>query len=115
MPQVPETAVHGGFSLTVEHFISEMTDSPQQYGTPKNRLRRPAQTQARSHKAAVRIDSPDTYTQLFIVLRLRIPELIIDSSLIRNQLLMLPPMYNLSFVKHRNLVAEAAEDSRWLM
>lgn len=28
MPLEPETAVHGGFSLAVNHFISEITDFP---------------------------------------------------------------------------------------
>jgi hypothetical protein len=32
---VPETAVHGGFSLSDKHFISEITDFPQQPGSPK--------------------------------------------------------------------------------
>ena len=33
MPLVPETAVHGGFSLIEIHFISEITDLPQQPGS----------------------------------------------------------------------------------
>ena len=70
-----------------------------------------AERHSQSHTAAqatARTDSTDTYARLSIIFRLRIPELIIDPSLIRNQLFMIPPLYNLPFVKHRNLIAEAA-------
>jgi hypothetical protein len=35
MPQMPETAIHGGFTLTMQHFISEITDFPQQHGSQR--------------------------------------------------------------------------------
>ncbi|MCI8354787.1 MAG: hypothetical protein HFI47_06815 [Lachnospiraceae bacterium] len=46
---MPETAIHGGFTLAGQHFISEITDFPQQPHSPK-----PFGAQGRRHRNANR-------------------------------------------------------------
>jgi hypothetical protein len=46
---MPETAIHGGFTLAGQHFISEITDFPQQPHSPK-----PFGAQSRRHRNANR-------------------------------------------------------------
>jgi hypothetical protein len=60
MPQMPETAIHGGFTLIKQHFISEITDFPQQPHRPK-----PFGAQGCRHRNANRTDEKIFYLQFF--------------------------------------------------
>jgi hypothetical protein len=54
MPLTPETAVHGGFTLAVWHFISEMTDFSQHPQCPKPSAAQPADAGTDRHKLRLR-------------------------------------------------------------